>query len=259
MGLPKCTYERRADAGAGRRAPPAGTEETGGGLGEWLFGPTEGEKNDTGESPGTAWRWLSWAGIGMAELVAELVEFFGFEGFDHSSAFLKHYMSGRGADYELVMPETWKQTIASKYKKKGSFRDVSAYKWGIPDMKNSLGHFDLTVEEIAGGGKLYTVSDKYHFPAEVKGKAVHHGFEVDFFGLLPAEAQKGINETLALLGTWKHPSGGTERFEVVRMGGKWTFVVPQQWLVDSGVDFPVHSTFVVLPDGSTGGDDEGWF
>lgn len=224
------------------------TEETASGWSEWLFGPTEGEKNDTGESPGTAWRWLSWAGIGSADIVAEMVEVLGFEGYDVSADFLNHYMSGRGADYELELPETWKQTIASKYKKKGTYRDVSGYNWGIPDMKNSLGHFNLTVEDIEGGGKRYTVTDRYHFPATAKGKAVQHGFEVDFFGKLPAQAQKSVNDALARLGTWKHPSGLTEKFEVVRMGGKWTFIVPQQWLVDSGVDFNVHSSFVVPPD-----------
>ena len=197
----------------------------------------------------------------MAQVVAQMVEVLGFEGYGFSSAFLKHYMSGRGADYEFEMPATWQETIASKYKKKGSFKDVNAYNWGIPDMKNSLGHFDLKVEEIAGGGKLYTVTDKYHFPATVgKGKAVFHGFEVDFFGMLPVQAQKTINDGLAELGTWKHPSGKLEKFEIVPLGGKWTFVIPQQWLIDSGVDFHVHSSFIVDPGGApSGSDDEGWF
>jgi len=39
----------------------------------------------------------------------------------------------------------------------------------------------------------------------------------------------------------------TEKFEIVRMGGKWTFILPQQWLVDSGVDFNVHSSFEATP------------
>ena len=47
------------------------------------------------------------------------------------------------------------------------------------------------------------------------------------------------------------------------LGGKWTFILPQQWLVDSGVDFNVHGTFLVLADGSPAGaaegDDEGWW
>ncbi len=241
-------------------APPA---QSAGGLGDWLFAPTEGEKHDTGASPGTVWQWLTWAGIGMADLLAEVVEACGFEDYEISADFLRHYMSGRGADFELQVPVDWQQKIAKERKRTGKHRDVSAYGWNIPDMKNSLGHFDLEIEPIAGGGKLYTITDRYQFPAFVDGKAVHHGFELDFFGKLPAEVRQTTNDALALLGEWKHPDGTLEKFEIKMLGGKWTFILPQQWLVDSGVDFNVHGTFLVLADGSPAGaaegDDEGWW
>lgn len=208
---------------------------------------TAAPPQDTGATPGTAWRWLTWAGISAADLAAEVVEACGFEGYDESAAFLKRYMSGAGADYELVVPEDWQAKIAQERQKPGTYRDVSAYKWDIPDMKNSLGHFGLEIEPIAGGGKLYTVTDRYYFPAFVDGKAVHHGFEVDFFGLLPAGVRQSTNDALALLGEWKHPDGKPERFEIKQMGGKWTFILPQQWLADSGQDFNVRGSFVVPP------------
>ena len=250
----------RALARSETTAAPA--QSTVGGWGEGVFGPTEGEKRDTGASPGTVWRWLSWAGIGTADLLAEVVEAFGFEDYEISADFLRHYMSQRGADFELVVPGDWQHKIAEKKKRAGTYHDVSAYDWGIPDMKNSLGHFDLEIEEIAGGGKLYTVTDRYHFPAFVDGKAVHHGFEVDFFGDLPAEVRQTTNDALAQLGQWKHPDGTLERFEIKQLGGKWTFVVPQPWLVDSGVDFNVRGSFVVQADGSPTAPAEGgdsWF
>jgi hypothetical protein len=106
----------------------------------------------------------------MADLVAGCVEWFGLEDYDISADLLRHYMSGRGAEYQLDMPQDWAEKIASKYKKKGTRRDVSSYEWGIPDMKNSLGYFDLTIDDIAGGGKLYTVTDKYYFPYKPKDK-----------------------------------------------------------------------------------------
>ena len=199
---------------------------------------------DTGETPGDAWRWLTWAGISAADLAAEAIEACGFEGYDQSAAFLKHYMSGGGADYELIVPDDWQEKIAAEKPKPGTYRDVSAYQWDIPDMKNSLGHFGLEVETIAGGVKLYTVTDRYYFPAFVDGKPVHHGFEVDFFGLLPAGVRQSTNDALALLGEWRHPAGMTERFEIRQMGGKWTFILPQQWLADSGQDFNVRGSFV---------------
>ena len=231
-------------------APP---QQGAGGLGDWLFPPTDGEKHDTGASPGAVWRWLTWAGIGMADLLAEVVQACGFEDYEISADFLRHYMSGRGADFELEVPAEWQQKIAKQQTRPGRHRDVSAYGWGIPDMKNSLGHFDLEIETIAGGGKLYTITDRYQFPAFVDGKPVHHGFEVDFFGRLPAQVRQTTNDALALLGAWKHPDGTLERFEIKMLGGKWTFILPQQWLVDSGVDFNVHGTFLVLPHGSSAG------
>jgi hypothetical protein len=228
---------------------------------DWLFGETEGERKDTGESPGTVERWLAWAGIGMADLVAGCVEWFGLEDYDISADLLRHYMSGRGAEYQLDMPQDWAEKIASKYKKKGTRRDVSSYDWGIPDMKNSLGHFDLTIDDIAGGGKLYTVTDKYYFPYKPKDKweQGRHGFEVDFFGLLPAAVQQQTNAALAALGTWKNPGGFSEKFEVKKIDNKWTFMIPQQFLADHGVDFDLRSSFTVAPDGTVNGDDGSWF
>jgi hypothetical protein len=230
-------------------------------VGDWLFPPTEGEKNDTGASPGAIERWLAWAGVGMADLIAGAVSWLGLEDYDISADLLRHYMSGRGEEYQLDMPQEWAEKIASKYKKVGTWKDVSSYTWEIPDMKNSLGHFDLTTKEIAGGGKLYLVTDKYHFPYKPKDKweQGRHGFEVAFFAMLPKEAQAKINEALAQLGTWQNPGGFTEKFEVKKIGGNWTFMIPQQFLADHGVDYSIKSSFLVLPDGTVLGDDGGWF
>ena len=253
-----------------------GAETSGGGesSGGWLeklnpFAPTEGEKNDTGASPGVVWRWLSWAGIGLADLVAGCIEWFGLEDYDISADLMRHYMSGRGAEYELEVPQEWIDKIAQVHRKPGTFKDVSSYAWGIPDMKNSLGHFDLTVTPVAGGSMLYEIHDKYWFPYKPNDKKQtgRHGFEVDFFGALPVEAQKTINDSLAALGTWHNPGGFDEKFEVVKLSGKWTFLIPQQWLADSGVNFDVHAVFVAQPGGAGGGgtagegEDEGggWF
>lgn len=221
----------------------------------------EKQQEDTGATPGTIWGWLSWAGIGLADLIAGILGWFGIEDYDISADFLRHYMSGGGADYELAMPPAWAETIAAKKPRTGTFKDVSAYNWGNRDMKNSLGHFSLEVEEIAGGGKLYTVTDRYWFPFKPndKDELGRHGFEVDFFGALPQPARDTINAALKALGTWQNPGGFQEHFEVKIIDKKWTFMIPQQFLADCGTDFNVHSSFLVTPDGTVVADDGGWF
>ena len=48
--------------------------------------------------------------------------------------------------------------------------------------------------------------------------------------------------------------------EVKIIDGSWTFLIPQQFLADSGVDYSIHSSFIVSADGTVGaGGDEGWF
>ena len=77
--------------------------------------------------------------------------------------------------------------------------------------------------------------------------------------MLPKGAQVKVNEALAMLGTWQNPGGFTEKFEVKKIGGNWTFMIPQQFLADHGVDYSIRSSFLVLPDGTVLGDEGGWF
>ncbi|WP_185938299.1 eCIS core domain-containing protein [Geodermatophilus aquaeductus] len=252
-----------ADGGGSSQAHLSRQAEDAGDSPRWtLFGETEGERGDTGASPGAVWRWLSWAGIGLADLVNGAVAWFGYEdlNYDVSADLLRHYMSGRGAPYALDMPREWAMKIASAYKRPGRYKEVKrAYAWGIPDMRNSLGTFDLEITGDGSGGKVYTVTDRYSFPymENDKWQRGRHGFQVSFFGSLPALAQRSTNAALAALGTWQNPGGFSEKFEVKKLTGDWTLLIPQQFLADSGVDFAVHSTFRVSGEGNVEQDGEG--
>lgn len=57
---------------------------------------------------------------------------------------------------------------------------------------------------------------------------------------------------------WQNPGAFTEKFEVKKIGGNWTFMIPQQFLADHGVDHSIECSFLVLPDGTVLGDDGGW-
>ena len=42
------------------------------------------------------------------------------------------------------------------------------------------------------------------------------------------------------------------------MGGKWTFILPQQWLADSGQDFNMRGSFVAPGAASAQGSSPAW-
>jgi hypothetical protein len=77
----------------------------------------------------------------------------------------------------LDVPVTWQKAITSRYKKPGQYKDVSSYNWGIKDIQNSLGHFDLKIVKNNNQTLTYFNTDEYKFPAP-KNWRERHGFEI---------------------------------------------------------------------------------
>jgi hypothetical protein len=161
-----------------------------------------------------------------------------------ATALLKHYVERSGDKYELdVIPIEWQDWIVkATHARPGVYKDLSPYNSGLYDLRNSLGHFDVTVEKRADGKKTYIISDVYQFAATPHDKQQRgrHGFPL---GSLSAWEIKALQQTLPST-KYANPGGFTERWEV-RTVGKETFLfIPQQYLVEQGTPFPVTGTFV---------------
>lgn len=198
---------------------------------------------DMGARPGVLERAAvqsSWANVTVISAV--MSKFLGKD-YELSRMMLHHYLVGDGEPLAYVPPEAVQKEIARHLPRPGHYEGVNPYGWGNPDIRNGLGHFRLDVVD-AGDGKLaYYITDRYEFPDRANGKAVRHGFQI---GKLSEGRAKELNAQLAKLGEFKRESGMAERFEVVKeKDGDYTLYVPQQALVDHGVDFESIGRFEV--------------
>src|SRR5262245_2479751 len=90
----------------------------------------------------------------------------------YSTALLRHYVEGSGTPDELngnmgTIPDTWQQWSVKETHGKLGRRHLDPYNAHpmIPDLKNSLGHFDVVVKEKHGSRlKIYEIEkESYHF------------------------------------------------------------------------------------------------
>ncbi len=226
------------------RKPQDGSLEDTAGLAQ-----TPGEQSDMGASPGMIERLLGWAGIGTADFFNGLFAYLGIPDYDLAADFLRHYVSGRGVDFSFDVPREWQIAIAHNYRKPGKYKDVSTYSWGMGDLKNALGHFNLEITQDVSGDKVYTITDHYTFPFKAKDKKqmMRHGFEV------PATPKSAamLNQYVLPSTPYQNPGGFSERWEIKQINKKWILFIPQQFLADHGVDFDVRAQFTIYAKDTT--------
>jgi hypothetical protein len=198
---------------------------------------------DLGGRPGTAERLAvsgSWdAVVASSEIASMLLG----KRYPMSRMFLKHYLTGEGAPLRYTPPDAVQADIRKRFAKPGSYRDISPYSWGNPDIRNGLGHFNLEVVDLGSGRLRYYITDRYVFPdRDEAGKQVEHGFQV---GRMTKEQAAERNKQLGRLGEFRRESGAVEQFRLQRAKGEpdYTLLLPQRWLVDHGVDFESLGVF----------------
>ena len=148
--------------------------------------------------------------------------------------FFKHYLCGRGERLELdPVPLPWQEEISKHCEgRQGKFK-VNPYNWGVFDMQNSLGHFDLTARSEADGSKTYLIEDYYCFPyTDERGKLIRHGFEID------SQAAQRLKNWLPTR-TYQRK----QKFEIAKLGKKTYLYLPTEWLQSNGTPFAVRGEF----------------
>lgn len=167
----------------------------------------------------------------------------------YSTALMKYYVQGTGKPFDLnqmgPIPNEWQVWIASQTKGKVGKCSLDPYhaKPFMPDLKNSLGYFDVVITATqASNVKTYKIQkDSYEFgftPHDTK-RTHQHGFELPFMNDSEAKNLEGLLPT----GTYQNPGGFPEKFELKKVNGKWTVHIPQQVLATVGKPFPVYGEF----------------
>ena len=148
--------------------------------------------------------------------------------------FFKHYLSEEGEDLDLdPVPPLWQDEIGKRYKGRSGKLKVNPYNWGVFDIQNTLGHFDLMITREKDGSTSYEIEDYYQFPyKDDAGKIIRHGFEVD------AEQAQTLRSRLPTR-VYKYD----QKFEIVKLGKKTYFYLPTEWLQQNGTAFKVKGKF----------------
>jgi len=166
-----------------------------------------------------------------------------------ATALLRHYVEGSGEPYDLSqvgpIPTESQEWIVKATGAKIGRHHLDPYhgKPVIPDLKNSLGHFDVIVAERKGFTvKTYEIEkNPYHFGWKTNDmhRTSQHGFE------LPPLSDDELKDIKALLPTEKYvnPGGFSEGFEIRKVHGKWTVYVPQEVAAQAGKPFKVCGRF----------------
>jgi hypothetical protein len=167
------------------------------------------------------------------------------DGTPQSVEFLKHYVEGSGEPYELKeVPSAWQDWIVKQTGgKPGVYKELSPYNAGILDLRNTLGHFEVSVIRNPDGSKTYQISDRYEFGFKRNDtkQESRHGFPVD-------ESERRLLEKVPWpTGTYRNPGGFAERFEFKQVGKETVFYVPWQVLNDHGKPFDVKGSFARAP------------
>jgi hypothetical protein len=204
--------------------------------GHWLDYCEELSREATG--------WMS--GMGKSVLISILTplgRILGKEDSPYSIALLKHYVEGSGDAFTLEsIPEKWQEWIIQATKAQpGRHRDLNPYNSGLYDLRNSLGHFDVTVTVNKNGSKTYAIQDVYQFAWKTDDKAQsgRHGFPLGDV----SEEKLALIRRLLPSQEYHNPGGFEERFEVKRVGKEIIFFIPQAFLAAHGKKFEVKGAF----------------
>jgi hypothetical protein len=162
----------------------------------------------------------------------------------YSTALLKHYVKGSGSLYTLEdIPAEWQNWIVKATgAREGLHKELDPYNSGFNDLRNSLGHFDVTVTKLTGGHKSYTISDTYRFGYLVNDRYQRgrHGFPL---GQLDDSTIKMLQKLLPST-EYQNPGGFKERWEIKKVGKETILYIPQQYLASQGREFPITGNFV---------------
>ena len=168
---------------------------------------------------------------------------------DRSNAYAlfgRYFISDGKTPYELTeIPADWQDWIVKqlKNKKDGKQHPLSPYNDGPADLRETLGGFNVEIIKNSDGTRTYKISDTYNFeftPEEIK-KKTQHGRVVEWMG---PTTIRYMNNYLATLGEYDYPDGKTkEKFEIKKLAKGNTLILPQKWLLENGLPFPVKGEF----------------
>lgn len=169
-----------------------------------------------------------------------------------SAEFFAHYLDDTGKtivlnpvpmDWQEAIRRNWKTSIKKEYKfKEPNKYRIGPYHWGVPDLRNALGHFNLTVTD-----REYIIEDVYEFYYRTdKGQVVRHGpclTEDDETGARMQRLAKTLLPQKAYKNPYATGSSQEERFEVVKEKDGWYFYLPTEWLLKHGKKFDIKGRF----------------
>ncbi len=160
-----------------------------------------------------------------------------------SLALFRHYVKGSGEPYVLQdIPEPWQKWIERATKRRVGRFELSSYNSGLYDLRNSLGHFRVTVSAAPDGRlRIFRIDDVYQFgfrPNDVEWRG-QHGFPLSH---LSPESIARLRQFLPDI-EYRNPGGFTETWEIVSTKKETVLHIPRQFLERVGVPFPVHGQF----------------
>jgi hypothetical protein len=161
-----------------------------------------------------------------------------------STALLKHYVERSGEPYRLDgIPKEWEDwIIKATGSRVGKHRGLDPYNSGLYDLRNSLGHFDVTVKIYTDATKTYEISDKYEFGyfANDKSQKGRHGFPLGVMSEWKLEsARRMLPQT-----EYFNPGGFKEKWEIRTLGKETILFIPHQFLMEQGKAFSVTGSFI---------------
>lgn len=161
----------------------------------------------------------------------------------YSTALLKHYVEGSGEPYELEdIPKDWQDWIVKTTRGRiGVHRELNPYNSGIYDLRNSLGHFNVTITKNKYGTRTFTITDTYEFGYKKndRNQRGRHGFPL---GQLDNSMGNKLQKLLPSTKYW-NPGGFKERWEIKNVGKDTILYIPQQFLAEQGKKYSIKGSF----------------
>lgn len=160
----------------------------------------------------------------------------------YAAEFFNHYLSGGGSDVNTDFPQEWQDwVIAQTRGRPAGTYELSPYDSGIYDLRNTMGHFKVTVRQEQDGTRTYDCTDIYDFGyySQDRSQRGRHGFGL---GNLADGTVSTLNRFLPST-EYQNPGGFTERVEIKTLGGETYLLIPRELLRQQGTPFNVRSTF----------------
>ena len=161
----------------------------------------------------------------------------------HATEFLNHYFFGEGEDVNMNFPEEWQDWVIeqTKNRRPGTY-ELNPYNSGIYDLRNTMGHFQVTIQQEDDGTRVYECTDVYDFGyySQDRSQQGRHGFAL--FDLSESTID-ALNNYVIPSTEYDNPGGFVERLEVKKVGGETYLLIPRELLRQNGNGFNVRSVF----------------